>query len=304
MRVPESSGELGSPVGRTGTPEHIRPSLAGLRPLFLCDLIRVGPNGDGGYVVNERAIRHSRHLLSLGVAGDWRFELDFLKRKPDVEICCFDPGVSTDFFRRKMLDAMSEFFSLRFVLLALLLRVNVRDRLSELKYKTRKYRDFLRFTATNNVRFYEMAVWNEKTVSAITVAEALRLLSSADLPENSVFVKMDIEQDEFRVLPDLLAFADCVNGMVVEFHNLDILWSQFLRLLEQLRGRFEITHVHANNFGGYIPASAVPRTLEITFLKKSLIEETRPFREDVAYPVPELDFPADSSNKDYSLIFS
>jgi len=69
-------------------------SLESLRPRFLNDLIRVGADCDGGYVLNERSIRHSKYLLSFGVNEDWSFEQDFLHHNPDVMIFCFDHSVS------------------------------------------------------------------------------------------------------------------------------------------------------------------------------------------------------------------
>jgi hypothetical protein len=45
---------------------------------FQCDeLIRLGKNNDGGYLVNAQDILGSNHLLSYGVGKDWSFEKHF-----------------------------------------------------------------------------------------------------------------------------------------------------------------------------------------------------------------------------------
>ena len=41
------------------------------------DLIRLGKNNDGGYLVSEKDIKHTKNLISLGVSFDISFEKDF-----------------------------------------------------------------------------------------------------------------------------------------------------------------------------------------------------------------------------------
>ena len=46
---------------------------------FQCeDLIRLGKNNDGGYLVNKQDVINSKNLLSLGIGEDWSFEKDFI----------------------------------------------------------------------------------------------------------------------------------------------------------------------------------------------------------------------------------
>jgi hypothetical protein len=137
----------------------------------------------------------------------------------------------------------------------------------------------------------------------VTFAEAFQSISCDPIPDKSVFVKMDIEQFEFRVLPDLMKFDRYINGLAIEFHDLDILWPKFLEIMDKLRAHFEITHIHGNNWSGLIPNTAVPAVLEITLLNKGLIREERVDRETVTYPILQLDYPNKSSEKDYPLIF-
>jgi hypothetical protein len=304
MEFPDNNAGYGATAGGAGTQERVRASLERFRPIFLDDLIRVGPGRDGGYVVNERAIRQSKYLMSFGVNDDWTFELDFLNRKPDVQVSCFDPYVSKRGFLVKMLNAWNEILSLRFVLLAASLNLSrVRRRFSELDVSSGIYYGFKRFIARPNVRFYPLGVSNETNTQFVTFSGALQLLGSDEIPANSVFVKMDIERSEFRVIPELLKLEKYINGLVVEFHDLDILWPEFVELMEQIRTYYAITHIHGNNLGSRIPDTDVPLTLEITFLKKSLISDESPVRQDRAYPIPQLDYPNDPLKEDYALVF-
>ena len=56
-------------------------SLKNLRPIAVDDLVRVGANGDGGYVLSQSQINKTNTLLSFGVCDNWTFEADFLHRR-------------------------------------------------------------------------------------------------------------------------------------------------------------------------------------------------------------------------------
>lgn len=43
-------------------------------PKFKCDLVRLGKNFDGGYIVEKNSINESEILLSFGLSDDWTFE--------------------------------------------------------------------------------------------------------------------------------------------------------------------------------------------------------------------------------------
>ena len=247
---------------------------------------------------------HSQYLMSFGINDEWSFEIDFLNRKPDVKAFCFDYSVSKTVFRNKMFDALNETLSLKFAWLILSLNfARARRKLSELKHWAKTYSGFSRFLAEENVRFYPQGISNERSANFITFVEAFQSAARFEIPENSVFVKMDIEQSEFRVLPDLLNLERYINGLVVEFHDLDILWPTFVSLMQKLKPVFEITHIHGNNFGGLIPNSEIPKVLEISFLKRSLISDAHPKSTNVSYPLPQLDCPNNRFEKDYRLVF-
>jgi hypothetical protein len=279
-------------------------TLKDFRPTFLGDLTRLGASFDGGYVINERAIRSSQYLLSFGIYDDWSFESDFLSRQPNLKVLCFDYSISKAVFRENALDALNEIVSLRFLSLILRLKVQrARQRLAALKWWTKKYFHFSRFCNREDVQFFSKGISSEKNTDFVTLEDVFRMISSEELPENSTFIKMDIEQSEFRVLPDILRFAKCISGMAVEFHDLDILWPNFVELVSRLETKFEITHVHGNNYGGLIPGSKTPKVLEITFLNKTLIREDRGSGEHISYPIPGLDRPNNRLAPDLVLAF-
>lgn len=77
--------------------------LNSLRPVITNDLIRVGRNQDGGYVVNLKSISNSK-LISLGISDDWSFE-EHYNKITNQSIVMYDGSVSsqTFFYNLRML---------------------------------------------------------------------------------------------------------------------------------------------------------------------------------------------------------
>ena len=52
-----------------------------LKPQYNYDLIRVGRDNDGGYLVEKKSLENTQSLISLGISNDWSFEESFLNKK-------------------------------------------------------------------------------------------------------------------------------------------------------------------------------------------------------------------------------
>jgi hypothetical protein len=57
------------------------------------DLIRLGNDSDGGYVVNLSALEQSRKLYTYGVGSHWEFEKDYIKMYSDKFVEMYDHTV-------------------------------------------------------------------------------------------------------------------------------------------------------------------------------------------------------------------
>jgi hypothetical protein len=68
-------------------------------PFYCADLIRLGKDHDGGYLVNKEDVVKASRLLSFGVGDDISFEEDFVKIN-DCQIDAYDGTIdgSIDFF--------------------------------------------------------------------------------------------------------------------------------------------------------------------------------------------------------------
>ena len=67
-----------------------------LKPKYNNDLIRIGRDNDGGYLVEKKSFENTECLISLGINDDWSFEEDFLKKK-NIIIKCFDDVLDEKF---------------------------------------------------------------------------------------------------------------------------------------------------------------------------------------------------------------
>ena len=69
------------------------------KPNHEYNLIRLGKDNDGGYLVEKESIFKSKSLISLGLGNDWSFEKDYYKsnKKP---IYCYDHSVSYSSIRK------------------------------------------------------------------------------------------------------------------------------------------------------------------------------------------------------------
>ena len=65
-----------------------------LKPLKNQNLIRVGREADGGYIVDEKVVASVDYLISFGMGSDWSFELDYIKINKKVKIYMYDCYVS------------------------------------------------------------------------------------------------------------------------------------------------------------------------------------------------------------------
>jgi FkbM family methyltransferase len=250
-----------------------------LFPVVCEDLERLGARHDGGLVVPKSAVQRAKYLLSFGVAFDWSFEAAFFRENPSVAIHCYDHRLNA---RRVAFHSLKSFFG------AALEPARFQD-----AFKYFSYRTFFR----GRVQHHKNRVWYNHDADSVTVKDAFARLG----PRGEVFLKVDIEGSEYRILDDLAEFTDRIDAMAIEFHDIDILSDQFDAAIARIRKDFHIVHVHANNMAGLSP-SGLPNELEITFLNRHLFDR-EPSPSTLRYPVEGLDAKNDPILPDLKLHF-
>lgn len=243
--------------------------LSDFRPVACDRLARIGSENDGGYVVPLDAVKAAGALLSLGLSHNWAFERDFRKHNAHAIIHCYDHTVS---LRTSFEYSIGQ-----------LLRFIAQLKPSAL-WKVFTWIDYKLFFRGDKIHF-KQRIWRDAEDKSATIEGAFGRMPA----ECQIFVKMDIEGSEYRVLEDLLRHAARIVAMAIEFHDVDILTDRFNFLIEKIKRDFHIVHIHGNNMGGTAPFN-FPMSPEITFLNKRFFDSP-PQPSGLKYPIPGLDRP-------------
>ena len=256
--------------------------LADFRPVACNSLARVGNANDGGYVVPLDAIRAAGALVSLGLSHNWTFEHDFKKQNSAAAIHCYDHTVSfLTAFNTRSASCCASSCSARSSPCGGLSGGSITCCFSGRKQ------------STSNKGFGATDQFNSATIEDVF----------SRLPAGcQVFVKMDIEGGEYRVLDDLLRHSGNIVAMAIEFHDVDIIPQMFNSFVAKIKRDFHIVHIHGNNLGGVAPFN-FPIAPEITFLNKRFFNSAPP-PSGLSYPVPGLDQPNYPQFPDFVFEFS
>lgn len=204
------------------------------------ELIRMGSDHDGGYLVDPKSIEQSNALIALGIGRNWSFEKDFLERK-SVRIHAYDYSIGLGYwikhFLKRVLAVLLGRFSAPFDAVKL----------------------FLEF----KIFFKDSAVlYLEKVGTApgcdTNLKKALDRLDRAPL-----FLKVDIEGYEYQILEEIIRCKDDLTGLVIEFHSV----SDNIEQIEDFINKIGITliHIHPNN--NRLDEEGDPKAIELTFSK-------------------------------------
>jgi hypothetical protein len=237
------------------------------RPNAPNDLIRIGSQYDGGYVIPERVIGATRGLLSFGLNDEWQFEVEF-SRRSQSPVVCFDPTVTGLFWLRKLVAGV--------------LKGSVNLDATRLRRGFR-YIDYIRFFDGRPHRHIQE--WIGNRTGAVTVTQAIERAQLAE----PLFLKMDIEGAEYRVLDEVVIARSKFSGMAIEFHDADLHEGRIIDFVERIKDCFVLVHMHANSHTAVGPGGAA-LVLEFSFLNRSLLlkDEVLQYR---PLPIAGLDAP-------------
>ena len=207
------------------------------------DLVRIGKNYDGGYLVSEKDIEKSDLLIGLGISDDWSFEEDFLSRKK-VEILAYDGSVSQKYFVRQLIKSTIRL-----------------DKLKNFFYWFKKLLKYKIFFSQPNVNHIQKFVGlKSECGSYCTFLEILN-----ETKNRNIFLKIDIEGSEYRLLNDIVENENRISGMVIELHDCDIHLREIKKFIKKFS--LNLVHIHANNYAPIRLDNKLPLVLELTFSK-------------------------------------
>ena len=228
------------------------------------DLIRVGKVNDGGYLVSRSDIDNTDLLLGFGVNDDWSFEEKF-KSIADVEVIAYDGSVGYIQFLKQFAKAILKFYAPKVALHWLKTII--------------KYHLFFSSKSNHHIKKY---------VGLDTKSDAHCSLAAIFIntpTKKNIFLKVDIEGSEYRLLDTLISHQSSLSGMVIEFHDCDVHLETIKKFIKNFD--LQLVHVHANNCAPVRVSDKLPIVLELSFSRHAKLEN------EALLPHP-LDMPNDN----------
>tara|TARA_Y100000589_G_scaffold55613_1_gene46056 strand:- start:1134 stop:1916 length:783 start_codon:yes stop_codon:yes gene_type:complete len=245
------------------------------------NLIRIGPKSDGGYIVHKDSINLTKKIITCGLNDDWKFEKNFTKLNNHCFVEAYDHTIDKDFWYQRFKKDIIHFFLLK------------KLRLSKI-IKMFDYIDYKIFFKKKNIHFLKKVVRNSEKEDEISLTDIIDNFED-------IFLKIDIEGNEYEILPEVTKHSEKIISLIVEFHDIDsnldkiekfIIENKFLKLI----------HIHANNYKD-INTNGNPNDIELTFVNKNKINISNE-RSQKSYPIHGLDYKNLKRKKDIELKFN
>lgn len=266
-----------------------------LRPIKNDNLIRLGDNIDGGYIVDSEIIKKIDTLITFGL-GDgsntenlqWAFERDLLKLNNNIKIFVYDHTVGLMNYFRVIFKYLRRFLTFRCKF------IDLKKRLNFLK-------EYLLFVNSSNVNLYQ-----EKICANITSkkeANIKKVLERLKHENKNIVLKCDIEGSEYEIINDIIFHESKFDMLIFEFHWIDKKKNEFINSVKKILNNFFIIHIHANNHNDTLE-DGLPIVLEMTFINKKKFElkENNDFVK--SFPIKGLDFPCNPYKDDTEFNFN
>ena len=267
----------------------------------MSDLVRLGRNADGGYLLPRQVLDDVTGCISLGLGLEWSFEKDLLQIKKGEfsrdDIIFFDGTVSVldifkhlkymalrthhEIFTKKLqsLERKYKVEDLKRVLIGLFLFVPV------FKFKNTKYTHIQKLVVKNPLKENECSLRE-----ALSYRQDLK----------NTIIKIDIEGGEWEILREL-SDIDLISDapvFIIEIH--DSRREDFKILLSRLKVNFWLAHIHGNTSDRCDPESGMPMYMEMTFVNKRYSPDPG-IRKSL--PIDGLDFPGRPGEKPHEMVF-
>lgn len=220
-------------------------------PAASSKFIRLGKKGDGGYIVDLNSVHAAEKLISFGINNEWSFEAAFYKQHP-VPLAAFDHSISQRVFLRNFLIHSSFDFSPAQA---------YRDLLALLQYK---------IFFSNPHKHHRLHVGYNSITRMVSFEQALEI---ARATHQKIFLKIDTEQWEYRILEDLIHNAQRITGLVIEFHHVDLNLERIKDFIQ--RFPLPLVYTRANNYG-HVSLEQLPLLIECTF-SANAVPRLKPF---------------------------
>lgn len=264
------------------------------------DLVRVGRNEDGGYLVPRKVLADLTGCLSFGLGADWSFEKHLVRTYNGLidpkNVVVFDASISVfGLLRSIVYMGRRTLYEIRIGRKSSERKFRFEDLNLSLKALVRYLPDF-RFRKFRFCHIRKFVVSKPNKKNEISFQQAL----SYRLDPERTIVKIDIEGGEwdlFQRREDVFLISRAP-ALIIEFHVISR--PEFLRLNEWLREHFWIAHLHGNT-SQKCTEEGMPLNLEVTFVNKRFSPDGGLRRR---LPIADLDFPGRNGELQYEIVFN
>ena len=174
-----------------------------LKPYRSLNLVRMGRNEDGGYVVDNNSITLNNTLITFGMGLDWSFELDYLQKNNHGKILIYDHTVNFFTFFLPFLKSLKRF---------ILLRKNIHD----VNDRFKKLANYLNFILSNRVSFFNKKI-------SLNISKNTTNLNQI-IKNNNIqkfILKIDIEGAEYEIIDEIIMNSNKIDMLIIEFHDIE-----------------------------------------------------------------------------------
>ena len=117
---------------------------------------------------------------------------------------------------------------------------------------------FGKFLKEKNIFLYERPIAKNKSCTDLdSVIEEFNL-------NKNIFLKIDIEGSEYRILEEIISHQEKITGLVIEFHDIDLHRDKIKNFINHFS--LNLIHIHPNNVD-YLCDNNDPVSLEMSFSK-------------------------------------
>jgi len=263
--------------------------LSLIQPVRIEPKLRLGREFDGGYVLSEELLEKSDFLISFGINNEWSFESDFFRRKGNSTILMID-----DQFGSK-----SIYLNVLKVLVVSLYRIGNSQVRNSLINNLKLLKSWINFIKINpfRVKYKKARIGRNLENKEISLGNIISNLGIKN--KHNVLLKIDIEGSEYEIIEEVVVNNQYFSGVIIEFHDLHSKSQLFKEMIELLKTKFAIEHVHFNN---YTPHNGfISDAIELTLIHSKFYNHEGLFNDKL--PLKGLDFACNSQLPDYNINF-
>ena len=247
-----------------------------IRPYDYQNLVRIGSEGDGGYLLPQAVIKDITCCISFGIGYNHEFENHLQKLVKNLRVAGFDHSVGVLFFGRLAINGLFKLLLLK-------------GSISEFKERSKRFLNFLHFWVINKNNRHKKI-----KVSELNVIDIFN-----NFKGEVNLLKIDIEGSEWEILPKIEDRLENVVCIILEFHDVSKNLVNLKKIVKKLEQTHSLAHLHINNFSPPIN-TGVPDFIEITFVQKKY-QQSDIMRTEL--PLMNLDKKTMPKLEDFSIVF-